>query len=307
MRLGFFLPQLGPAASVDNIVRVAKRAEELGYGSVWVTERLLYPLKPQTPYAGTPDGSLPDVYKKVFDPLATLTFVAAKTSRIRIGTSVLDMPFYHPLMLGRRLTAIDVLSGGRLTVGFGQGWSKDEHAAMNASMKDRGARADEFLEVLKTVWTKDQVEFHGKFFNIPTSIIELKPAQKPHPPIYLAAFSPSALRRVAKYADGWHPVGMPNIDALRGMTEQIRSMTNEFGRDPKDIDVIFRANFVLSDKPMGAERYLGSGSTEEIKEDIAAVKALGVSEMCFDPTFSPDGESVDGFLRSMEQIRKLGD
>jgi probable F420-dependent oxidoreductase len=307
MRLGFFLPQIGPAATAANIVRVAQRADELGFGTVWVTERLLFPIDPQTPYTGVPGTPLPAVYKRVFDPLATLTFVAAKTSRVGIGTSVLDMPFYHPLMLGRRLTAIDVLSGGRLRVGFGQGWSKDEHDAMNASMKGRGRRADEFLQALKAIWGPDPVEFHGTFFNIPKSIIELKPAQKPHPPIYLAAFSPSALRRVAKHANGWHPVGLPNIDVVRNMLEQIRSMAKEAGRKPDEIDVIFRANFTLTEKPMGADRMLGSGSPDQIKGDIAAVKALGASEMCFDPTFSPDGETVDGFLRTMERIRKLGD
>jgi probable F420-dependent oxidoreductase len=305
MRLGFFLPHLGPAASPEAIVRVAQRAEELDYGTVYTTERLLFPVNPREGYGGS-DSPLPDVYRRVFDPLATLTYVAAKTSRIGLGTSVLDMPFYNPLMLGRRLTAIDVLSGGRLRVGFGQGWSTDEHEGMNASMKGRGARADEFLQALHAIWKDNPVEFKGKHFTIPKSYIDLKPAQKPHPPVYLAAFSPGALRRVALYADGWHPVAIPP-EGMRAMMDQIRSMAKDAGRDPKEIDLVVRANFTLSDKPMGEGRMFGSGSAEEIKQDIAAVKELGASEMCFDPTFSPDGTSEKGFLRTMEAIRKLGD
>ena len=133
MRIGFVLPQVGPAANPHAIVHVAQRAEALGYDGVWVTERLLYPINPQTPYPGTPDGSLPEAYKRVLDPLETLTFAAAHTQRITLGTSVLDMPFYNPVVLARRLTTLDVFSGGRLRIGFGQGWSKDEYDAVGAS------------------------------------------------------------------------------------------------------------------------------------------------------------------------------
>ena len=142
MRLGFNIPQLGKAASAEAMVRVAQRAEELGYDSVWVTDRLLYPIQPQTPYMASPDGSLPEAYKIAFDPLESLTYVAGHTSRIALGTSILDMPYYNPVMLARSLTTLDVLSGGRLRVGFGQGWSQDEFDAAGASMKGRGRRAD---------------------------------------------------------------------------------------------------------------------------------------------------------------------
>ena len=199
MRIGFFLPQIGSVSDVRTITKVAKRAEELRYDSLWVTDRLLYPVNPQTPYYG---HALPEPYKRVFDPLETLTFVSAQTSRVALGTSVLDIPFYNPVTLARRLTTLDVLSGGRLRVGFGLGWSQDEHDAAGASMKRRGKRANEFIKVLKAIWTTDPAEFHGEFFQLPKSIIQPKPTQKPHPPIYLAAFAPAALKRTAELADG---------------------------------------------------------------------------------------------------------
>ena len=141
-------------------------------------------MNPQAPYPATPDGSLPEQYKYCLDPLDTLTFAAACTSTIKLGTSVLDIPYYNPVTLARRLTTIDVLSKGRLRVGFGVGWSPDEMEAAGADMKVRGARADEFLQVLKTIWTTDPAEHHGKFFSLPKSHIGPKPVQKPHPPIY---------------------------------------------------------------------------------------------------------------------------
>ena len=137
-----------------------------------------------------------------FDPIETLTFIAAKTEKIGLGTSVIDIPYYNPVMLARRLTTLDVLSGGRLRLGMGLGWSEDEHEAAGASMKGRGKLADEFIRVLKAIWTTDPVEFHGERYNIAKSHILPKPLQKPHPPIYLAAYAPSAMKRVAAMADG---------------------------------------------------------------------------------------------------------
>ena len=304
MQLGFFLPMIGTAADPQAVVQVARKAEELGYDSVWVTERLLYPLTPQSPYPGSPDGSLPDVYKRALDPVETLTFVAAHTSRVALGTSVLDMPYYNPVMLARRLTTLDILSGGRLRVGLGQGWSKDEYDAVGVTPKGLGRRADEFLQVLKAIWTNDPVEFHGRFFHVPKSIIQPKPVQKPHPPIYLAAYSPSALKRAATLANGWHPTGVP-LDGLKQMTAGLKSMAQAAGRDPAAVEVIVRANLSISPRPLGKDRWMFTGALDEIKEDIAATRTLGVSALVVDPTFSSDVKSAADFVRIMEQIRGL--
>jgi len=221
MKLGFGLPHNGPPAGPEAITMVAKRAEELGYESLWVLDRLLYPEQPQTAFPATPDGVLPENFKTVLDPLQTLSFAAAHTSRIALGTSILVMGYRNPVLLAQSLTTIDVLSGGRLRVGLGQGWSKDEHDAAGVSMKDRAARGDEFIQVLKAMWAADPVEFQGKFFQVSKSIVQPKPVQKRHPPIYLAAYTPGAMKRVATFADGWTPAHVP-IDAMAQMMERIR-------------------------------------------------------------------------------------
>src|SRR5947208_8175693 len=206
MKIGFALPNIGPLGSAQAISKVAGRAEALAYDSLWTIERLLWPVKPQTPYPVTPDGLLPEQYKYILDPLDTLTFAAAHTKTITLGTSVLDIPYHNPVTLGRRLTTIDFLSNGRLRVGLGLGWSKDEMDATGADMKQRGAMADEFLQALKAIWTTNPVEFHGKFYQIPKSYMNRKPVQKPHPPIYLAAFAPAAMKRSPPVADEWNRV-----------------------------------------------------------------------------------------------------
>lgn len=304
MRTGFVIPQVRPAAGPQAIVHVAQRAEALGFDSLWVTERLLYPLRPQTPYPGSPDGSLPEVYKTVLDPLHALTFVAAHTKRIALGTSVLDMPFYNPVMLARELTTLDVLSSGRLRVGLGQGWSKDEYDAAGVTPRGLGARADEFIQVLKTIWTTDPVEFQGRYFQIPRSIIQPKPVQKPHPPLYLAAYTPGSLKRAATMANGWNPAGVP-VEGMTQMMAGLRETAKAAGRDPASVELVVRANLAITPQPLGKERWIFSGTLAEIKTDVEAVRALGAGEVFFDAGFSPGIRTEQDYLRVLEETRRI--
>jgi len=304
MKIGFSLPNIGPISTADAVTKVAQRAEALSYSSLWTIERLLYPVNPQRPYPGTPDGHLPEIYKHVLDPLDALTYAAAQTKKIRLGTSVLDMPYHKPVVLARRLTTIDVLSNGRLSVGLGLGWSKDEMDATNADITKRGALADEFLPLLKAIWTTNPVEFHGKFFNVPKSYIDLKPVQKPHPPIYMGAFVPAALKRLAKHANGWNPVFLP-VPVMAEMFSSIRQMAKEAGRDPSAIAMVVHAGVDISEKPLGKDRPIFSGSLEQISDDVKACAKIGAEEVFFDPAFSPGGQSLDRWLSLLEQLRGM--
>jgi probable F420-dependent oxidoreductase len=304
MKIGFSLPNIGPIGTAEAVTKVAQRAEALGYHSLWTIERLLYPLNLQRPYPGTPDGSLPEIYKHSLDPLEVLTFVAGQTKKIKLGTSVLDMPYYNPVTLARRLSTLDFLSGGRLLVGLGLGWSKDEMDATGADMTKRGALADEFLQVLKTIWTTNPVEFRGKFFNIPKSYINPKPVQKPHPPIYLGAFAPAALKRLANVADGWNPVFLP-IPVMTQMFDSIKQMAKEAGRDPSALVMVVHAILELTDKPLGKERPIFSGSFDQITDDVRGCAKIGVGEIFFDPAFSPGGQSLDRWLSLLDQLKGL--
>ncbi len=300
MRLGFALPQIGPAAGPDALVAVAKRAEELGYDNLWVLDRLLYPTDPQAPYP-VGDGILPTLYKTVLDPLETLTYVAAHTTRVGLGTSILNLPWYNPVLLARRLTTLDVLSGGRLRVGLGVGWSPDEYEAAGVPWQGRGKRADEALQVLKAIWTTDPVEFDGEYYHLPRSYIGPKPVQRPHPPIYMAAYVPSAMQRVAQHADGWFPVGIP-LAAVPQMFDQIKGMAEAAGRDPASLEIVARANVEFSDAPPSGERADYTGTLEQIAADIAATREMGATELVIDVGFAPGVDTEDAFLTRLEQI-----
>jgi probable F420-dependent oxidoreductase len=300
MRLGFALPQIGSVAGRDSIVTVAQRAEHLGFDGLWVLDRILFPVKLRAPYP-VGDGSLPVKYKYTLDPLETLTFVAANTRRVALGTSVLNLPWYNPVLLARRLTTLDVLSGGRLRVGFGMGWSPDEYEAAGVPWQERGKRADELIKALKAIWTTDPVEFQGKYYRVPKSFIGPKPVQKPHPPIYMAAYTPPAMKRVAQEADGWFPVGIP-IGSIAQMFEVIKGMAREAGRDPSTLKLIVRANVEFSDVALGKDRTDFTGTLEQIAGDIVATRKLGAAELFFDVQFSPGVEGVDDIVARLEQL-----
>src|SRR5687767_9341590 len=262
MRFGFALPQIGSIAGPEALVMVAKRAEDLGFDSLWVLDRILWPFSPRAPYP-IGDGSLPLQYKNVLDPVETLTFAAAHTSRIALATGVLNLPWYNPVLLARRLTTLDSLSCGRLRVGFGIGWSLDEYEAVGATWQDRGKRADESIEMLKKIWTTDPVEFQGKHYRIPKSFIGPKPVQKPHPPIYMAAFTPSAMKRAAAEANAWLPVGIP-LSGVGAMFDGIKKMAKDAGRDPSTLELILTAGVEIHERPIEKERAEFTGSLEQI-------------------------------------------
>jgi probable F420-dependent oxidoreductase len=304
MKIGFGLPNIGPLGSPENVLQVAERAESLAYDSLWTIERLLWPVKPQIPYPVTADGSLPEGYKYCLDPLDTLTFVAARTKKITLGPSVLDIPYYNPVTLARRLTTIDVLSNGRLRVGLGLGWSKDEMDASGADMKQRGAMADEFLQVLRAIWTTNPVKYQGRFYRVPESYISVKPVQKPHPPIYMAAFAPPALKRLATMADGWNPVAIP-VAGMEQMFGMVRQMAKEAGRDPSKLAMVVRANLHITEKPLGADRGIFAGTLDQIREDAQACARIGAHELIYDVTFEKQAQTIAGWLGLMEKVRNL--
>ena len=287
--MGLALPHLGPEATKENILQIAVDAEKEGIDSLWVAERLLWPLNPRTPYPASPDGSLPTFYQNVFDPLGTLTFVAAHTNKIALGTSVIDMLFHNPIILARRFATLDVLSKGRSIAGLGIGWSKDEYQVSNIPFEKRGKRADEFVQVLKKVWTDDVVEFKGQYYNIPASKIGPKPVQKPHIPIYLGGYVPNTFARIAKHADGWlASLGGP-LDFLDNSIKSLKNQASKENRSPNEIKILTLTFPQISQVKSNSEEKYGqqsqrlplTGTIEEIGRDIHRIKEMGVEHIMF--------------------------
>ena len=284
MKIGLFLPQVGEYATKENILYIANEAEKEGINSVWVLDRLLWPLNPQTPYKATPDGALPVDFQSVLDPLTTLTFVAGVTKRILLGTSIIDMFFQNPVLLAKRFATLDILSDGRTISGLGIGWSKDEYEVSGVPYKDKGSRADEFLQVLRKIWTDDVVEFKGQFYNIPASKIGPKPLQKPHPPILLGGFSPKTFSRIVNYANGWIGVaGFGPLEQLEQVINGLRESARKVDKDPSNIGIYLGSypDVLESPVPSNEERSPMTGTIDQIGSDIEQIKAMGTNHIFF--------------------------
>jgi probable F420-dependent oxidoreductase len=311
MKAGMLLPHLGDSVARDNVIYIAKEAEKEGLDSVWVLERLLWPLKPQTPYAATPDGTLPVEYQNVLEPLETLTYLAGITDRISLGTCIIDMLFHNPVVLARRFATLDILSRGRAIAGLGIGWSKDEYEVSGVPYKHRGERANEFLQVLKRIWTDEVVEFKGQFYSLPASKIGPKPVQKPHPPILLGGFSPNTLLRIVNYADGWLPVaGFGPLEQLEQSINGLREGARKANKDPSKIRifVLTYPNVLDSSSPASSseqQRSPMTGTTDQIGTDIDKIKSMGVEHIIFGYVFSPIGKDKNRMIETTKQLARF--
>lgn len=281
VRVGLALSQYGTFATREAVIEVARAAEDLGFDGLWTGDRILDPLRPRDRYPGSADGRMPAAYTTFLDPLTVLTAAAAVTSRVRLGTSTLNAPWYSPVLLARTLTSLDVLSSGRLDVGFGMGWSSDEYTAAGVPWKGRAARLEEFLDVLESVWASDPVVHEGPFYSVPESRIEPKPVQRPRPPILLGGGAPAALSRIGRRADGWVAPGAP-VAVLAPMWQAVRSSAEKAGRDPSSVRMVVRMNSSVTDSPVAPDRLPRAGTIGQLAGYAREVAAAGADEVFID-------------------------
>ncbi|MDQ6742154.1 MAG: TIGR03619 family F420-dependent LLM class oxidoreductase [Candidatus Dormibacteraeota bacterium] len=305
MKLGFALPHQGPVASRENMLLVATEAEKLDYDSLWTNERLLAPVNAKTPYPVSPDGKLNEEYKNHLEHLTCLTFASAVTERIRLGVSVINIPWYNPVMLAKRLAGMDVLSDGRLIVGVGLAWSEDECDAAGIPFRERGRIGEEAIVCMKAVWGPDPVEFHGKYFHLDPAYIGPKPIQKPHPPIIVGAFVPKALDRAGRLADGFTGCCAP-VDALISMMQAVKEAARERGRAVDNMPIVMRCLVTRTETRVDdANRPVTVGTWDQIRDDVLKLREAGVTETFFDVAFQPDAQTQRGLMQYLERFRTI--
>ena len=303
LKIGFSLPHMGSVASAENIGQAARFAESEGFDSLWVIDRILWPAEPQTPYPPSPDGSWPEIYQTVIDPISTLIYVSGITERIKLATGIVDMLYQNPLLFANRLAALDNLSKGRLLLGLGIGHSKDEFDAAGVPFANRGERADEFLEVLNKIWYNSTVEHKGKYYTIPKSVIGPKPYQKKIP-IYLAGFTPKALGRIiSSNANGWVGIPQLDLDAFKQGQEQLRKAATEHDRKPESIEFPILVFPEVSEKDLGNDRLPVNGSPQQIAQDLKEFEKLGVDHVNLVFDFGSVATDLEKRLSYAKQIR----
>jgi len=286
--LGFALPQYGESAH-DNLARFASAAEQLGADSLWVGDRLLAAVHPSVGYVGK--DTIPEEFRTCLDPFVALTVAATVTTTARLGSSVFVAPWYPPAQFARQLTSIDVISGGRLLPGFGIGWSPEEYQAAGAPFRRRGAQLDEVLDALDALWTANPATHKGQRWTIGESWVNLKPVQRPRPPIYLGAFTPPGLKRVGERADGWMAgIQVPGsgIKLLNWQRQAIDDAARAAGRDPSTIQTYVRVN-VADSTPV-----------DQVADAVTLLAANGYPDAFVDLMYAVTG--IDAQLQWVETL-----
>lgn len=297
MKFGIQLPHFGPLASGEGTIALARRAEALGFDSVWVGDHIIYP-----PQFAERFGH--DFYEAV----TTLAYVAASTSRIRIGTAVLVLPYRNPLLLAKQLATIDVLSGGRLTVGVGAGWMAEEYAALGAPFAERGAATDEYLEIIRTLWTEERPKFSGKFFQFPEVLSTPRPSQRPNPPIWIGGNSPRALRRAAELGDGWLPIWHKPTgrgftpESLREKITQLGEFRRKAGRGGQPEIAGLMPLAILNRRATAEEAQPLVGPPDQLAEILRQYQNAGLSHIILSPYYGLSPALLPKTLAEVEQI-----
>jgi probable F420-dependent oxidoreductase len=295
--LGFGLPVSGVWATPENVAGIARRAEDLGYGSLWTYQRILAPAEvdwgPQ--------------YRSVLDPVVALAYSAAVTRRARLGTAVINAPFLPAAVLARQLASLDVLSGGRLDAGLGLGWAEEEFRAVGFPRARRAARLEDTLGALHALWSPDPVEFHGEFTDVPPSRFLPKPVQRPRPPILLGGTAEPALRRAGRLADGWISSSRFDLTQIETAVATVRAAASDAGRDADALRFVVRGVVRLGDDVRDGRRLPLTGPADAVREDLGRLHERGVTEVFLDLNFvprvgSPDADPADALDHAHEVL-----
>ncbi|HSB82000.1 MAG TPA: LLM class F420-dependent oxidoreductase, partial [Candidatus Methylomirabilis sp.] len=248
MRFGFPIPTRGALGTLDTIRRLGQAADRYQYDSIWVTDHVVIPKATTSRYPYSPDGSFDlGAAQHYLDALTVMSYLAAVTERTAIGSSVLILPYRNPMLVAKMVATLDILSQGRAILAVGVGWMREEFAALNlTTFEKRGAATDEYIRILRELWTKEWPSFRGRFYSFDEVRFYPKPVQKPHPPIWIGGHTKAAIRRAALLGDGWHPIGLRPPAGLypeefARAAADLRAQAEAAGRDPKTITLSLRA------------------------------------------------------------------
>ncbi|KUL42228.1 TIGR03619 family F420-dependent LLM class oxidoreductase [Actinoplanes awajinensis] len=266
MLISFGCPVSGAWAQPETLTSIARQAEELGYHGLWAFQRLL---------AGR-DQDLAPSYQSVLDPIVALTWAGAATSRIRLGVSVINLPYLSPAYLAKQVSSLDRLTGGRFDLGLGTGWSEPEFVATNADPRPRGRRTEEYLAVLRTLFTGEETAFEGEFYRVPPSRMLPRPVQPGGPPILLGGTAEVALRRAGRIAAGWVSSSRASLAEVEHGARIVRQAAAEAGKNPDDVRVVVRAAVDS-----------GTESWDQIRTRARQYADAGATELFYEPNWDP--------------------
>ena len=299
LALGCHLPMFGPIATRDNVLAFARRMEALGFDSLWASDHVVVPhtIRSRYPYNETGRFPLP-AEANFLEPLTTLALVAGVTERVRLGTTVLVLPHRHPVLAAKMLATLDHLSNGRVILGAGVGWMREEIEMLGAPFDRRGAWSDEAIRVMRAFWRDGKASHQGEFFSFDEASAMPTPVKRTIP-IWIGGHAPRALQRVVELGDGWH-AAFPSIDGLEKGIRMLRDECAKRGRRFEDLSITIRAGLAIRDEPGGADRKVMQGSADQIVSDLQRYAALGVDTVLLESRY----RSLDDMIETYETVAR---
>ena len=309
MQFGFGAPVSGPLSGPKDLARIAVEGEAMGYDYCTISDHVAIPRDMEAKYPYSDTGEFPGrAGGDRHEQLTAVTFVAAKTSKLRLVTSVTVVPHRPPVLTAKIISTIDVLSEGRFTWGIGVGWCREEFEAIGAEpFNERGAVTDETIRVCRELWTNENPSFAGKYAKFSNISFEPRPVQT-RIPVWVGGESGPALRRAARLGDAWYPIGtnpkfrLDTLKRFEGGIERLRGLVREAGRDPKEVGLAYRfSQFgpAIPERADNGDRRLGSGQDAAIATDLRALRDLGVIAV----DFSFAGNTADAVAAAMRRFR----
>ena len=304
MKFGFNLP-----GTLDGkaLLAFASRADELGFESIWSGDHIILPTAGTNQYPYTIDGSFQRPADAPYHEMMTvLSFVAGATERVRIGSTVIILPYRDPVVQAKMFSSLDVLTNGRVICGVGVGWLEKEFDTLRVPYADRGPMSDECLEVMRCLWTEDEPEYHGRFFDFDGIQMYPKPVQKPHIPIWVGGHTGRALRRTAKYGDAWHPTRQ-TPDYVAAMLPRLANYAEQAGRDAADITISLKRSLFFTDLGLSESGGVRTGgaliaSTREIVDDALRCREIGIDQLTFDFRTPDPGDCIRTIEHFAEKV-----
>ena len=321
VEFGFSLPSRGPLASASVLVRLGRKADALGFDCVTVSDHVVLPTRSSAAYPYSPSGEFPGGSRQDYlEPLILMGWLLATTRRLRVGVSVLVVPYRNPVVTAKQIATLDVCSGGRVIVGCGVGWWPEEFQALAAPpFKERGAVTDEYIRLMKELWTRDEPSFTSQHYQLSDVTLFPKPVQRPHPPIWIGGHTPPALKRAGELGDGWHPIGLRAPASLTpaeyaDLAQQVRAYAGRAGRRAEAVRLTLRAPLEIwtgrrdrkaaaaASGPMLQGNPL-RGTPEKVAGDIRAYRRAGVETFVFDFTEQDPDAMIDLMERFAGEVR----
>ena len=309
MRFGVSVGNLAPAeGNIEGCLSTARQAEALGFDSVWVHDHLAVPVRVDSRYPYRADGrSGLSTDRQYFEPLVLMSALAAITERVRIGVCVLAMPFRHPAVTAKMLATADLLSEGRITLGAGSGWMREEFEALGLPAEHfdrRGAVTDEYVRAVKEMWTNTgPSQFVGRFVSFSDIGTYPKPLQRPHPPIVIAGNGPAGMRRASRLGNGFQSTGVSPSE-LAVQVQQLRDICRADRRDPDELEVFFLGGMRFTQEPAPPGRPLLTGTVEQVAEELRAYAAAGLHHLIATPSAEGETDSEAARTRGLELMAR---